>query len=171
MVEGLIGEMGRSRILINKYQWKKRQHSDATFSIDLSAGETHRMGSSHLCTDKHLPFLSLTSSSAKLIFIPSLSAHLNLQILYSESREKSKAVSRSLARVGRSVGRYLFLFHEAGHVAGTGRLEARKRAVRSRTRLMVNISVHVVNGLARFLPTRRFLLDVGRSITRTEQLE
>ena len=36
---------------------------------------------------------------------------------------------------------------------------------------MVNISVHVVNGLVRFLPMRRFLLDVGRSITRTEYRE
>lgn len=154
--------MGRSRILINKYQWKKRQHSDARSSIDLSPRK--RIKQEALCTDKHLPFFSLTSSSAKLIFIPSLSAHLNLQILHSESRSRKLSPARS-------VGRYLFLFREAGHVAGTGRLEARKRAVRSRTRLMVNISVHVVNGLARFLPTRRFLLDVGRSITRTEQLE
>lgn len=33
---------------------------------------------------------------------------------------------------------------------------------------MINISLHVVNGLLRFLPTRRFLPNVARSITRLE---
>ena len=113
----------------------------------------------NLCARSTPPF-SLTSSSAKLIFIPSLlSAHLNLQF-----STLNWEVKRCLL-----VGTY---FCSAKRATMPEPEESNKKsAAWSRTRRMVNISVHVVNGLVRFLPMRRFLLDVGRSITRTEYRE